>query len=114
MKTFYLYERPDGRIVLNPNEEPDSKLIREIKADTWKLARESIGEDEFFHVPGEGYFESPTPRQWGVAKAYRARQEKERARVALVLASFDEGKRTGRPNAPGKHKRGRATDELFA
>lgn len=115
MTTFNLYERPNGRIVINKDKEKDSSLIRTIKASSWKEARASIPADEFFHVPSQGYFRNPTLKQWEYAKAHHARVEAEEARIAAVIRDNSDVPRTQTQKATPKENRtqGLSTTHLF-
>ena len=88
MTTFNLYERPDGRVVINANEEPKSTLLRTIEAANWKAARATINEDEFFYDPGHGYFITPLPGAYQRQKAYHERIANAILRERMMVASL--------------------------
>ena len=99
MKTFFLYERPDGRVVLSADLEPKSNPLRTVSAKTWKEARASVSEGEFFHDFGHGHFITPRPT------AYPREQEriKRLADDARQRVLLFEGAPTSRANIGGRH-----------
>ena len=88
MKTFNLYERPDGRIVLAKEEEPESTLLRVISAPSWKQARATIDENEFMHDIGHGWFNNPLPGAYRREREYHERQTYQKVRMTKLFANM--------------------------
>lgn len=100
MKTFNLYERPDGRIVINAEEEPKSRLLRTIEAINWKSARKKVGNEEFFNDPGHGWFETPRPGAYIRQREYFDRKGREALRLIKLTTDVPNGvsgRKNGRP-----------------
>lgn len=102
MKTFYLSERPDGRVVVSTKPEPEWTFIRSLRAETLKDAYKLVPYGEFFHDPGHGYFITPRQGAYQRATAAAARVEAERARLAKIIGELDPPKRGG--NAEQKNR----------
>lgn len=90
MNTFNLYERPDGRIVINADVEPKSRFLRTITAANWKAARAQVGEQEFFHDYGHGYFAEPRPSAYPRQREYHERVSRDRMRELMMIAGLNE------------------------
>ncbi len=90
MKTFHIFERPDGRIVLTTEQESKSRFIRSIKAANWKAARLLVDDSEFFHDPGHGWYITPRPGAYPRQREYHERKAQEALRMLKLFASINE------------------------
>lgn len=55
--SYFLYEQPDGRVVLNSvYTKKSGTLIDTIEAPNWITARTKVKEDQFYHMPGYGWY----------------------------------------------------------
>ena len=58
MKSFVLYERADGRIILDEeSKRPDSaKVLECVNGKDWLDAQSKLTFSDMYHNPGHGYF----------------------------------------------------------
>lgn len=57
MNTYYLYRCPrTNRVILDGAMPEKVSAIRTIEAKDWGAARDAVGDFEFNHVPGHGWF----------------------------------------------------------